>query len=689
MNITLSYPKEFSDIIDEIREKYSDEILELEGIGTMSDLSVFAEKFFGGYNVADNTVDPNANVDDNSVIGFVTEAIKPYMRLNSLYYMWKSIKSLFGSEAAKNALISELSGSLYVHDLTGYAIKPYCWAMSASKVVADGLPFIKRIPSEPPKHLDTYIEHIAQTVMYMSNQIDGAVSIPDFLIMFSYFVKKDIEYGIIPSKEKDEKMYNFIIEQNMQKFIYIMNQPVRWGQSPYTNLSIFDHIFIEKLFGEMIYPDGSSIDIDHIMELQFKFMNVLEKEMSRKIITFPVMTLALVRENGKLADEEFAKNSMKYMLKFANYNIYTGEASKLSSCCRLRNDLSNSYMNSFGASDSVSIGSHRVCAINMPRIGLISDSEEIYFKNLKVMLDNAYHILKAHRYILRDKIKRGRLPMYTYGFMDLNRQFSTFGIIGLYESVELMGINPLSEEGLAFQKKVLSYINDYINSKNGKGTETTYVIEFTDGTNIKKVMDASVKVIRNGQKIDSKISELKRSDIYKGKRVKKVKMITEDILYVYNLEQVPGESAAVKLCKKDKLIFKADDLSKYQLYSNQFVPLHLDIPIYERMKIHGMFDSLTSGGAILHLNVEGKIESEEVMWKIVKKAIDSDVIYFAINYDFYECADGHINVGDTKVCNICGKEIVASYTRVVGFITPKSNWAKERRNENRVWQNVE
>lgn len=688
MNITISYPREFSDVIEKIKSEHGQEFLELEGIGSMLDTNKFASKFFDGYNVADNSVDPNANVDDNTVTGFITESNKAYLRLNSLYYMWKKVKALFGIEAANSALEAEILGSIYIHDLTGYAIKPYCWAMSAAKVVSDGLPFIKRAKSHPAKHLDTYIEHIAQTVMYMSNQIDGAVAIPDFLIMFAYFVKKDIENGIIPSKNKDEKLYNFFIEQNMQKFIYIMNQPVRWGQSPFTNLSIFDKIFIEKLYGDLIYPDGSSIDIDLIMELQYKFMDVLDKEFSAKILTFPVMTLALARDENGLIDEQFARSVMKYVLPHANYNIYIGEVSKLSSCCRLRNDLSNMYVNSFGSSNSNSIGSHRVCTINMPRIGLISTSETEYFANLKKMLDTSYRILKAHRFILRDKIKRGKLPLYTLGFMDLNRQFSTFGIIGLYESVELMGIDPLSDSGLEFQKKILDYINDYIASKNDIKTEVTYIIEFTDNTSIKKVTDQHVNILRQGEPTTVKISELRKSDIYKNKRVKKVRTTTEEIVYIYNLEQVPGESAAVKLCKKDKLLFKTSELNKYHLYSNQFVPLHINETILNRMKIHGMFDSMTSGGAILHLNVEGKIESEETMWKLIKKAIDSNVIYFAINYDFYECQDGHVNIGKTKTCNICGKEIVISYTRVVGFITPKGNWAEERRSENRIWNNL-
>ena len=47
-----------------------------------------------------------------------------------------------------------------------------------------------------------------------------------------------------------------------------------------------------------------------------------------------------------------------------------------------------------------------------------------------------------------------------------------------------------------------------------------------------------------------------------------------------------------------------------------------------------------------------------------------------------------MSVGKKDLCEVCGKEIVNNYTRVVGFLTNVKNWHKTRREEdypNRQW----
>ena len=99
-----------------------------------------------------------------------------------------------------------------------------------------------------------------------------------------------------------------------------------------------------------------------------------------------------------------------------------------------------------------------------------------------------------------------------------------------------------------------------------------------------------------------------------------------------------------------------------------------------RLYIQGELDSYTSGGAILHINVDDeKPLSKKQFAKLMKAARDTNTVYFAINYAYSECANEHIIIGKKNTCPVCNAEIVQQYTRVVGFITPTRSWNKTRR----------
>jgi anaerobic ribonucleoside-triphosphate reductase len=52
----------------------------------------------------------------------------------------------------------------------------------------------------------------------------------------------------------------------------------------------------------------------------------------------------------------------------------------------------------------------------------------------------------------------------------------------------------------------------------------------------------------------------------------KCKIYAEQEEIIHNIEQIPGESFAVRLCNIDKLLYGKEKVD-YELYSNQFVPL--------------------------------------------------------------------------------------------------------------------
>jgi len=121
--------------------------------------------------------------------------------------------------------------------------------------------------------------------------------------------------------------------------------------------------------------------------------------------------------------------------------------------------------------------------------------------------------------------------------------------------------------------------------------------------------------------------------------------------------------------------------SKYKLYSNQYIPLIDEASIYDRLRIQGEIDSLTSGGAIAHINIDDERPLPSKIFKnIITTAKDLKVPYFAINYAYSECDSHHFSVGKKEKCPICDSDIICQYTRVVGFITPVRSWNTVRKN---------
>jgi ribonucleoside-triphosphate reductase len=144
----------------------------------------------------------------------------------------------------------------------------------------------------------------------------------------------------------------------------------------------------------------------------------------------------------------------------------------------------------------------------------------------------------------------------------------------------------------------------------------------------------------------------------------------------HNCEQIPAESVSVKLADKDRFL-KMNN--RYDLYSNQFIPLTTNADMLDRIKLQGLFDKHFSGGAIAHINVDTQIEDEQQIVDLIKTCAKMGVVYWAINYNLQECANGHMVVGKGDTCTICNSEIVNNYTRVVGFLTNVRNWNKTRR----------
>jgi len=127
-----------------------------------------------------------------------------------------------------------------------------------------------------------------------------------------------------------------------------------------------------------------------------------------------------------------------------------------------------------------------------------------------------------------------------------------------------------------------------------------------------------------------------------------------------------AENSAIKLAQKDILLGYQD---KYNLYSNQFIPLTTNADMLDRIKLQGMFDSDFSGGAICHINVEQKIGDEQIIEDLIIECAKRGIVYWAINYNLQRCENGHMTIGKNENCPVCNGLITDNFTRVVGFLT--------------------
>lgn len=293
------------------------------------------------------------------------------------------------------------------------------------------------------------------------------------------------------------------------------------------------------------------------------------------------------------------------------------------------------YANSIGGT-SLRVGSVKVSTINLARIALMKHTEASYLTELKKMTKINLKALDCQRDIIKKNIERGLLTNYKDGLIDLKTQYSTIGVIGIYETMRSFGYTYQDEFGNTFYKPE--------------------AYEF-------------------GKKIFETIHQLKDE-------------FAKDKDYMINIEAVPAEAAAVKMLKADKLLYPETVIEDLPLYGNQFIPLGIKTTAEERIKIAAAFDSYCSGGSILHFNIDAPFNNFEKAYNMTKHIIHSGVSYFAFNTKISACKNNHAFYGD--VCPECGEPVETQYTRIVGFLTPIKTWSKDRRDEFKLreWEDI-
>lgn len=173
-----------------LNERYGEDFEFLNGFHeTQLNFSDFIDGFIDK-NVADVTIDANANASNKDIRSLLNEKGKSHDKLFAFNKIFYEMKKRYNLRTAKEWLETEYNGGFYLHDASTSTYLPYCYAYDLSRLATEGLFFLKNYNNQAPKHLTTFMDDVIEYISYMSNRSSGAVGIPNVLIWTYYFWKK-------------------------------------------------------------------------------------------------------------------------------------------------------------------------------------------------------------------------------------------------------------------------------------------------------------------------------------------------------------------------------------------------------------------------------------------------------------------------------------------------------------------
>ena len=580
-----------------------------------------------GKNAAESSkFDANANVEKSNTATRSNELLKDvYIQINR-QMLKDRIATLYGSESAQSYINDLESHLLYTHDET--SLFPYCVSANMYPFLTDGLIKLGG-ESEAPHNLQSFCGSFVNLVFAISSQFAGAVATVEFLMYFEHFVKK--EYGtdwyekldnIVSIGIKSRTMRE-VLEQHLQGVVYSINQPAaaRGYQSVFWNISLFDEYYFKSLFGDFCFPDDefTQPEWSGVDAMQRLFLSWFNKEREKKVLTFPVVTAALLTENGRCKDDEFTKYLANEMAEGNSFFVYMSEsADSLASCCRLRNEVNDtSFSYSLGAG-GVATGSINVMTLNVNRF---VQEHGLDVEKLKEVISRIHKYQIAYRSLIEDDLKNGMLTVYDAGFISLDKQFCTIGINGFVEAAEYMKID------ISPNEKYFDFCKQFL------------------GT------------------------------IYQENR-----KITKETGIKFNTEFVPAENLGVKNAKwdtQDGLYVPRDVYNSYFYIVEDEETNPLD-----KFMLHGKdVIQYLDGGSALHLNLDVPLPADKY-YGLFQVAATSGANYWTVNVKNTVCNScGHIEKRPTASCIKCGSSDVDGATRVIGYIKRISSFSNARQKE--------
>lgn len=594
---------------------------------TMEKLKFLADYCDAANAATGSKYDANANVEHKNIATLIGELPKSgFIRLNRRL-LTDRIKQMYGKELADRYIDLLTHHFIYKNDETSLAnycasITMYPWLLSGTASIGGN--------STAPTNLKSFCGGFVNMVFMVSSMLSGACATPEFLMYLNYFIGKD--YGVDYYKRADEvvdlslkrRTLDKVITDCFEQIVYTLNQPTgaRNYQAVFWNISYYDKPYFDSLFGEFRFPDGTAPDWEGLKWLQKRFMRWFNAERTKAVLTFPVETMALLSKDGEMVDEDMAEFTAEMYAEGHSFFTYMSDnADSLSSCCRLRNEITdNGFSYTLGAG-GVSTGSKSVLTINLNRCIQYAVNNKMDYKEfLTDIIDLCHKVQLAYNENLKDLASHGMLPLFDAGYINISRQYLTIGVNGLVEAAEFMGLT----------------INDNPNYKNFVQTVLGLV--------------------------EKKNKEYRTKDV------------------MFNCEMIPAENVGVKHAKWDREDGYFVPRDCYNSYF--YIVEDPSISVLEKFHLHGApyIEHLT-GGSALHCNLEEHLSQEQYL-QLLHVAAKEGCNYFTFNIPNTICNDcGHIDKRYLKECPECHSKNVDYMTRIIGYLKRVSNFSMPRQQE--------
>ena len=595
--------------------------------------------------------DANANVTMKNVANLEGEVYKTTNRVIQRQRMKDKLNEMY-PEVAKKYEEDLNSHIIYTHDeATTPVLKQYCMAVSLYPLMMEGVGNIDGITPTPPNDLQSFSGQVTNLIFLLSSQCKGAVAVGEYFIALNYYIVQEFgpnwyeKLDVVTTTDHCSKQRTVrdAIYKAFKQFIYGVNQPAgnRSYQSPFTNVSYYDHTYFDSLFGEFYYPDGTKPQWEAVDCLQRLFMKFFNKLRTKQILTFPVETMAMVYDpkTNDIIDKDYKDFTAEMYAEGHSFFTYISDsADSLASCCRLRNELAGNTFNPTSGLTGVMTGSCNVITLNINRI--VQDCNKAYGlkrnggwkENTSFLRDYLvdilqrvykYHIaFKTMLYELEDK---GMFAASNGGYIHISKLYSTIGINGLNEAARFLGMTV------------------------GNNKEYIEFLQLVLGT------------IKEQNKIHS---------IHDANRP-----------FLFNSEVVPAEGLGGKNYnwdKEDGYWVPEDE----NLYNSYFYDAHDDTSVLDKFILHGRQTyQYTDGGSAAHINLEDHLSKEQYL-KLIDFAIANGTNYFTFNIPNSKCDDcGYITKHPITECPKCHSKNITQYTRVIGYLRPIKSFGKDRQIE--------
>ncbi len=537
------------------------------------------------------------------------------------------------------------NGDYHIHDLD--CLTGYCAGWSLRVLLDEGFNGVRgRVESNAPKHFREALGQMANFLGILQSEWAGAQAFSSFDTYLAPYVFKD-------------KLSFKEIKKAVRSFIYNLNVPARWGQSPFTNITIdwvvpddlkeqiptskqmhlFKDIEDAKLEEEIRKRGGNSLknvtykyfqkEMNQINKAFYEVMT--EGDKTGQPFTFPIPTVNITEdfdwygENTDLLFENTAKIGSSYFQNFIGSQYKKDDNGKLipnedaykpghvrSMCCRLQLDLRELLRRGGGLFGSAEMtGSIGVVTLNMARLGFLhkGDKEALFFR-INQLMEYAKSTLEKKRVFIQEMYDRGLFP-YTKRYLNgFNNHFSTIGVNGINEMIR------------NFTSDTYDISSDY------------------------------------GIKLASEVLDYMRTKMVK---------FQEESGNLYNLEATPAEGTTYRFAKEDKkrygnsILQAGMDDNIYYTNSSQ-IPVDLTDDPFEALTLQDDLQCRYTGGTVLHLYMQEKVSSTEACRKLVKNVISNFKLpYITVTPLFSVCPKHGYISGEYEYCPKCDDELLNKF----------------------------